>query len=248
MISGNMPKQRIAPMVGRLHIWLGWIVGIPLLLWTATGLLMVSRPIEEVRGEHLRQHLIVAALPYEQLTIFSDSGRPFDAARLVTVNGDYRWVVSYPAERLQRRFDARTGKQLGAVSREEALLLARAAYGGTAKAETVRKFADQGQAPIELRKDRPSWRVAFADGTNLFIDADTGETLALRTRFWRVFDFAWGLHIMDPQTREDTHHPLLVASALLGLASVVTGWWLVLRRSRKLVNRAAFDPSAAPPC
>ena len=36
------------------HIWLGWLVGVPLILWTASGLFMVARPIEEVRGEHLR--------------------------------------------------------------------------------------------------------------------------------------------------------------------------------------------------
>ena len=34
--------------------WLGWLVGVPLILWTASGLFMVARPIEEVRGEHLR--------------------------------------------------------------------------------------------------------------------------------------------------------------------------------------------------
>ena len=40
----------------RWHIWLGWIVGIPMLVWTLSGLVMVARPIEEVRGEHLPGH------------------------------------------------------------------------------------------------------------------------------------------------------------------------------------------------
>ena len=38
----------------RWHIWLGWLIAIPLVLWTASGLIMVAKPIEEVRGEHLR--------------------------------------------------------------------------------------------------------------------------------------------------------------------------------------------------
>ena len=37
----------------RWHVWLGWVVGLPILLWVVTGLVMVARPIEEVRGEHL---------------------------------------------------------------------------------------------------------------------------------------------------------------------------------------------------
>ncbi|MEO1220114.1 MAG: hypothetical protein AAFY42_02020, partial [Pseudomonadota bacterium] len=35
------------------HIWLGWLVGIPILMWMASGLFMAARPIEEVRGNHL---------------------------------------------------------------------------------------------------------------------------------------------------------------------------------------------------
>jgi uncharacterized iron-regulated membrane protein len=37
----------------RWHVWLGWLVGVPLLLWTLSGLAMVVRPIEEVRGAEL---------------------------------------------------------------------------------------------------------------------------------------------------------------------------------------------------
>ena len=37
----------------RWHLWLGWLVGVPILLWTVSGLVMVWKPIEEVRGNHL---------------------------------------------------------------------------------------------------------------------------------------------------------------------------------------------------
>ncbi len=36
--------------LAKWHIWLGWLVGVPLVMWTLTGLVMVSRPIETVRG------------------------------------------------------------------------------------------------------------------------------------------------------------------------------------------------------
>ena len=49
-----MARQRMMIRFARWHIWLGWLVGVPLLLWTMSGVVMVARPIEEVRGDHLR--------------------------------------------------------------------------------------------------------------------------------------------------------------------------------------------------
>ena len=37
----------------RIHIWLGWIVGIPLLIWVVTGALMVVTPFDKVRGNDM---------------------------------------------------------------------------------------------------------------------------------------------------------------------------------------------------
>jgi uncharacterized iron-regulated membrane protein len=48
-----MARQRLMLRFARWHIWLGWLVGVPILMWTVTGLVMVARPIEEVRGEDL---------------------------------------------------------------------------------------------------------------------------------------------------------------------------------------------------
>ena len=49
-----MSKRSTFHRLARWHIWLGWLVGVPLLLWTLSGLVMVARPIEEVRGTSLR--------------------------------------------------------------------------------------------------------------------------------------------------------------------------------------------------
>ena len=57
--------------------------------------------------------------------------------------------------------------------------------------------------------------------------------LALRSRLWRAFDFMWGLHIMDLQGREDTHHPLLIGSAALALLTSLLGLVLLGRPRRK---------------
>ena len=41
----------------RWHVWLGWVVGLPVLFWVVSGLVMIAKPIDEVRGEHLMEEM-----------------------------------------------------------------------------------------------------------------------------------------------------------------------------------------------
>ena len=51
--SSSKRDVKMRQRLRRWHIWLGWIVGLPFLAWTVSGLVMVARPIETVRGEGL---------------------------------------------------------------------------------------------------------------------------------------------------------------------------------------------------
>lgn len=211
----------------RWHVWLGWMLAVPFLLWTLSGLVMVARPIEEVRGEHLRAE--AAAIETAGLRL-PDMGGPAQAMRLAQIGARDQWVVE--REGGMARYDARNGSPLGKVSEGEARQLADAVYIGTARLIGARLFTAD-RAPIDLRKERPAWQVRFGDGVQVYIDAETGETLALRTRFWRVFDFFWGLHIMDPQGRENTHSPWLVVFAAMAFASILIGIIMLLFRRKR---------------
>lgn len=216
-------------VVMRWHVWLGWLVGVPLLLWTASGLFMASFPIDEVRGEHLKAH--TPALPGFRPVAPYLEGRPVPTLTLSQQAGTPIWLIDY-ADGGQRRADARTGALLPAVSASEAALIARAAFAGTAELQGVTRFAAE-DAPLELRRPRPSWQACFADDTHVYIDEETGAVLATRSALWRTFDFMWGLHIMDLQEREDTHHPILVGFAALAVISILIGICLLpLRRAK----------------
>ena len=217
--------------IGRLHIWIGWLVAVPLLLWTVSGLFMVSQPIETVRGEHLKTKLETPALPRSELRLFADVGKPVRAARLVPVGTRMVWIAEY-ADDTQRRFDARTGQLLADMTKAEARKTAISLYKPRSSIASE-AYHPANDPPGDLRRPRPSWQIHFADGTNVYIDAETGEMLALRTRFWRAFDFMWGLHIMDLQTREDSSHPLLIVFAALSAFAVLLGTVLLFRRRRK---------------
>ena len=71
------------------------------------------------------------------------------------------------------------------------------------------------------------------DGTHFYVDAGSGEVVARRTRFWRVYDFMWGLHIMDLQGRKQTHNPWIVTFALLALVMTLMALVLLPLATRK---------------
>ena len=80
---------------------------------------------------------------------------------------------------------------------------------------------------------RPAWGIRFADGARVYVDAESGAVLALRTRQWRWYDWMWGLHIMDLRGREDTSHPVLIAAAALALLATLIGLVLLPFAARR---------------
>lgn len=222
----------------RWHVWLGWIVGIPILLWVVSGLVMIVRPIEEVRGNHLMRDPApmrlagppvaprIAGLSVKQLQLEPRAAGP-------------RWVVTL-ADGSTRLADPATGALLPALSAADALREVTHLYRGEAKVATVTR-TDPKRPPMELRRDIATWRVAMDDDTHFYVDAATGAIVARRTGWWRFYDFMWGLHIMDLETREDAHNPLLIGFGLVSLAMALIALVqlpLTVRRKRKTAARA----------
>ncbi len=211
----------------RWHIWLGWVAALPVLVWIISGLFMAARPIEEVRGENLK----AATQPvYAARLIFPQQLGQVAKVALLDQRGAPVWVVT-SADKSVRRFSASDGSPLGPVAANEARELADAAFTGQAGLAQLRRFSAD-HAPLDLRKPRPSWQASFADGTHLYLDADSGEVLAIRTRWWRAYDFLWGLHIMDPAGRENSSNPWLWLFGSISLVSAVFGAVLLFRRRR----------------
>ena len=92
-----------------------------------------------------------------------------------------------------------------------------------------------GNSP-EYRGALPAWRVDFEDGAgrSLYVAADTGAVTARRSTLWRVYDFLWGLHIMDWRGHENFNSPLLIIATALGLIVLVTG--IIMMPSRLGLN------------
>src|SRR5688572_20716791 len=142
-----MAKQRMMLRFARWHIWLGWVVGLPVLMWTVTGLWMVARPIEEVRGTHLRAEQ--PAIDPAEIRFPATIGEPIREARLVAQPDGASWIVT-TADGSRRRYSAQFGTATPPVVEDEARRIAEAAYAGDGKF-TGTAYFPAGEAPVDSR-------------------------------------------------------------------------------------------------
>lgn len=223
----------------RVHIWLGWVVGLPLLIWTVSGLVMVAFPIETVRGEQLLSEPRPVALAAPAV-VPPTGPRPVISLSLEQRAVGPRWLVRF-ADGEVRMADPATGRVLQPLSAAEAVGEVQARYQGEARIAGVdRTSADN--PPVELRRPIEAWRVTMGDGTHFYVNAASGEIAARRTGLWRFYDFMWGLHIMDPGGREDINNVWVRFFSGIGAVSVVLGLVLLpmtIRRRRKRAQPAA---------
>jgi hypothetical protein len=222
----------------RWHVWLGWIVGLPILMWVVTGLVMVAKPIEEVRGEALLTEpapirLALAPVPP------AVGGVPLRSLKLEQRAAGPRWVVAM-ANGPTRLADPASGALLPPLSAADAVVEVTSRYTGKAKVREVRR-TDPEKPPIDFRRPVAAWQVEMSDGTHFYVDANSGEIAARRTRWWRFYDLMWGLHIMDLDTREDAHNPLTIGFAIAALVMSLLAL-VLLPLSTRWRRRRAKDP------
>lgn len=228
-----MAHQQTMRLLTKWHIWLGWLVGVPIVMWLASGLFMTIKPIEEVRGEHLR--LPVAEVPIViEGSEFASPEASLKEMRLVMQDGRAVALLT-TMDGITTRVDYASGQPIAPVTADTARAIVAQRIVGGDKVTSVRFFAAD-EVPFDFRRPLPVWQVTLEDATHVYVGRDTGEIEAVRTRWWRWFDFMWGLHIMDLSEREATSHPILILFAALSLVGALIGCTLMFRRRKARVK------------
>jgi hypothetical protein len=227
-----MAKNSNMRLLAKWHVWLGWLVGVPIVMWLASGLFMTIKPIQEVRGEHLRLPVAEVPLVIEGSEFATEDAQLKDM-RLTMQDGRAVAVLT-TIDGVVTRVDYASGEAISPVDADGARGMAAERIVGGDKVTSVR-FFEADEVPFDFRRPRPVWQVALEDGTHVYIGRDTGEVEAVRTQWWRWFDFMWGLHIMDLSERESTSHPILILFAGLSLSGAVIGCILMFRRRKARV-------------
>lgn len=217
----------MTPWMRTLHKWVGLLIGLQLLLWMASGVMMSWLDHDKVQGHEFRAH----AGPARAWPADVRSPASFLDGRRQIRRVASAWLLDRPVYRLTDAkgvvlADAVDGKPIR-IDRSWATRLAQASYTGPGRLQT----------PLLLEWSREVrdhegllWRVDSDDGedTTVYLSAQTGEVLTHRNRTWRLFDVFWMLHIMDYAGRKNFNNPLVVTAGIGGLWLALTGLWLLV--------------------
>lgn len=222
-------KVRWPLVVRRTHKWLALLVGVQVVIWTLTGFYMVAVHIDIIHGDHLVR--APQAAPFDLDDVVPASR--IIAAAPGTSEVRLQRLFGQPVWRAQtgegvRLFDARTGRPLPPLDETQIRAQARRIFTGDAPIVSARLLTE---VPAEIKTYAPPlWQVEF-EGWNrptLYLSPTTGELMSRRHQLWRVFDFAWMLHIMDYEERTNVNNPLLRVATWTALAMIATGAWLLI--------------------
>ena len=68
---------------------------------------------------------------------------------------------------------------------------------------------------------------------NVYLDPFSEEIVAIRSNQWRIWDFMWGIHIMDWYERDNIDNVFLKIFSILALLSALSGIYLFFSLNKK---------------
>jgi hypothetical protein len=240
-----MISPRLARRIAQIHKWLGLVVAIQLVIWTATGLFFTAFSIVDIRGEKLVHPPAHAHVDMSKVKLSST-----DALNTVVEDQPteviLRPLAGRPVYEIRAAIglyviSAETGEVMSPIAEDLAREIATKAWAGKGALQTITLIQ---KSPREAGLPGAVWAANFAGEGHptLYVSATNGEVGPARTDLWRTYDFLWSLHIMDYSERENFHHPLIIAAAILALSTVLFGVALLVHRFTRGLVRATPQP------
>ncbi len=216
--------MRFRIVTRKLHKWVGLLLAIQILFWFFSGFLMSFMPIEEIHGDHIllpAQSEPVTLQPETVQALVAQLDTPIMTLRAKSWLGRTAIEVTTPEKIM--RFDADGLQALPPIDEPQVRQIIAQQVVPHYGIKTIQYLS---QVPDEARgREAPLWQVQLSgdENPNVYISAQTGDIVAVRTDRWRLFDFVWMLHIMDYDERTDFNHPLLYLTALSALLFTISG-------------------------
>jgi uncharacterized iron-regulated membrane protein len=213
----------------RAHKWLALVCGLQILLWLFSGAYMVLMDINYIHGDSLvtlqSEYIDPSKLTIDMATLVIQHPDATEI-KLIGIEGIPLYQITAGANTVY--INGQTGSLVEPLTKEKAMVQARRYYLGKSNVIDAELIIQTPPAELSPRL-LPVWRVNFSDSinTSLYLSAKTGMLVTKRHDFWRLFDIMWMLHIMDYDTREDIHNPLLTIMASLALLTALAGLALV---------------------
>lgn len=218
-------------LLKKLHKWIGLLIGLQVMLWLLSGLVISLLDPEKVSGKRWARNSQAEAPPLGTGTPLLEPAE-LPAGLLNDALGiDLTTRRGKPVYRIRRvggevLADA-TDASIVSTGKVEAGEIARRDFSGDGEIVSI----EHGMAPdMETRDSNGAyWRVNFSDPVNtaIYVSESSGNILERRNLYWRVRDFFWMLHIMDYPGREDINNPIVITTALTAVWLGISGFLLL---------------------
>ncbi|MGO2011168.1 MAG: hypothetical protein ACTJH9_15870 [Pseudoalteromonas sp.] len=226
-------NKRLFKNARKLHKWLGYLIAMQIFAWLLGGLIMSAIPLEKVHGKHLAEHQLNN--PFQHTDYFASIENIVNqVAEPKQINYSHFLttpIIVVKSARQEYTFNGLTGHPFKAPDQSQIIANANAHLLIDAH---VRKITKLETGSREAGYKNNIWQVTYDDifSTTLYLAADNGKIIAVRSILWRIFDFFWMLHIMDYDEREDFNNPLLISFAACSVLFCITGIILLLQTLR----------------
>ena len=211
-------------LVRKTHKYLSILISIQLLLWTISGIYFAFNQIELVRGEQYR-------LPQAFSVDLSKVNLVLDSVKSIQVALRFSEEILIVRKETGTEYLNLEGVALEKLSKTQATSIVSAVTSLTPLA--VEEINDPEPGSEYRGRNLPLFKVITQDQENdeinVYVDAISGQVVAIRSEQWRLWDLMWGLHIMDWETRDEINNWLLKLFSVLALISSLTGVFIFFR-------------------
>ena len=211
-------------LVRKTHKYLSILISIQLLLWTISGIYFAFNQIELVRGEQYR-------LPQAFSIDLSKVNLVLDSVKSIQVARRFSEEILIVRKETGTEYLNLEGVALEKLSKTQATSIVSAVTSLTPLA--VEEIIDPEPGSEYRGRNLPLFKVITQDQENdeinVYVDAISGQVVAIRSEQWRLWDLMWGLHIMDWETRDEINNWLLKLFSVLALISSLTGVFIFFR-------------------
>jgi len=222
--SFNQRQQASAShrLIRTIHKWLALIVGIQMLLWLTSGLAFNLLSSDKVNLKH--QLLTQPHQPFQPADIdIVALSQQFPLALSINIYSTPMGAMVNVEQRNDQAIVSLASLKTSQITETQARLMAEQSYWSSAAINDVEIIVAGHQESRKFNRDL--WRISYQDNENtaLYVDAKTGQALAITDDNWRLKDWFWMLHIMDYSQRTDFNTPLLITAASLASLMALSG-------------------------
>lgn len=223
-------NKRLFKHARKLHKWLGYLLAIQIFAWLLGGLVMSAMPLEKVHGKHLAKRQLDN--PFKHADYFASlADITSQVAEPETISYEHFLttpIITVVNAEQAYSFNGITGRPFTPPNQSQIIANANAHLLIDAQVKQVTKL-ETGSREVGYKTN--IWQVMYDDifSTTIYLTANSGKVITVRSTIWRIFDFFWMLHIMDYDEREDFNNPLLISFAGCSVLFCITGIILLLQ-------------------